>query len=145
MRDPDVDRCALIVPRFSPTVVDHFTNPRNSGEIADADVRAFVGNPVCGDQILLSARISNDTVTDIAFQAFGCAPSLAIASMLTTAIKDARLADIEALDGRRVEELAGGLRPDQRHVAALGADVARRLVANFREGVSDDAPIACNI
>lgn len=130
--------------RYSPTVVDHFTNPRNSGEIANADVRAFIGNPVCGDQILLSARISGDTVTEIAFQAFGCAPSLAIASVLTTAMKDARLDDIEALDDRRVEELAGGLRPDQRHVATLGAEVARRLVANFREGVSDDDPITCS-
>lgn len=144
MRRPDIDRCALIVARYSPTVVDHFTNPRNSGEIADADVRAFVGNPVCGDQILLTARIAGDTVTDIAFQAFGCAPSLAVASVLTATIKNARLDDIEALDDRRVEELAGGLAPDQRHVAALGADVARRLVSNFREGVSDDDPITCS-
>ncbi|WDZ82837.1 iron-sulfur cluster assembly scaffold protein [Micromonospora cathayae] len=129
--------------RFSPTVVDHFTNPRNSGEITDADVRAFVGNPVCGDQILLTARVRDDVVTDIRFQAFGCSASLAVASLLTTAIAGTPLTDVTGLDATRVEQLAGGLAPDQRHVAALGADVARRLVDNFRQGTNDDDPITC--
>ncbi|MEV4811428.1 iron-sulfur cluster assembly scaffold protein [Micromonospora avicenniae] len=130
--------------RFSPTVVDHFTNPRNAGELTDADVRAFVGNPVCGDQILLTAHVRDDLVTEIRFQAFGCSASLAVASLLTTAIQGVPLDDVKGLDATRIEQLAGGLAPDQRHVAALGADVAHRLVDNFRRGSNDDDPITCS-
>ncbi|MEV1330431.1 iron-sulfur cluster assembly scaffold protein [Micromonospora costi] len=130
--------------RFSPTVVDHFTNPRNAGELTDADVRAFVGNPVCGDQILLTAHVRDDVVTDLRFQAFGCSASLAVASLLTTAIQGTPLDDVKGLDAARIEQLAGGLAPDQRHVAALGADVAQRLVDNYRRGSNDDDPITCS-
>ncbi|MFG2049339.1 iron-sulfur cluster assembly scaffold protein [Micromonospora sp. NPDC048935] len=130
--------------RFSPTVVEHFTNPRNAGELTDADVRAFVGNPVCGDQILLTAHVRDDVVTDIRFQAFGCSASLAVASLLTATIHNAPLDDVQGLDAARIEQLAGGLAPDQRHVAALGADVAHRLVDNFRRGSNDDDPITCS-
>ncbi|GAA3032578.1 iron-sulfur cluster assembly scaffold protein [Actinokineospora globicatena] len=129
--------------RFSPTVVDHFTNPRNSGQVADASVRAFVGNPVCGDQILLTAAVADGVVTDIRFQAFGCSASLAVASLLTEVVKGKGLDEVAALDADRVVELAGGLTPDQRHVAGLAADVAHRLVDNFHQGVNDDDPISC--
>jgi len=129
--------------RFSPVVVDHFTNPRNAGEIIDADVRAFIGNPVCGDQILLTATVADQVVTSVRFQAHGCSASLAVASLLTTVIEGAGLDEVEKLDADRVRELAGGLAPDQRHVAALGADVARRLVTNYRTGETDSDPITC--
>jgi nitrogen fixation NifU-like protein len=124
-------------------VVDHFTNPRNIGELADADVRAFIGNPVCGDQILLTAHVDDGVVVDLKFQAFGCSASLAVASLLTTVLKGASLDRADGLAAGEIEELAGGLAPDQRHVAGLAADVANRLAANFRSGVSDDDPITC--
>lgn len=131
------------MPRFSPVVVDHFTNPRNIGELAGANVRAFVGNPVCGDQILLTADIRGGVVEDLRFQAFGCSASLAVASLLTTVLKGESIDRVDGLDASRIAELAGGLAPDQRHVAGLAADVANRLAANFRSGVSDDDPITC--
>lgn len=131
------------MPRFSPTVVDHFTNPRNIGELADANVRAFVGNPVCGDQILLTAQVHDGVVADLRFQAFGCSASLAVASLLTTVLKGSVVDRAAQLDAGEVEELSGGLAPDQRHVAALAADVAHRLADNFRSGVNDDDPITC--
>jgi nitrogen fixation protein NifU and related proteins len=129
--------------RFSPTVVDHFTNPRNIGQLDGANVRAFVGNPVCGDQILLTARVTGDVVTDLRFQAFGCSASLAVASLLTTVLKGQPVDRAAGLSSGDVEELTGGLSPDQRHVAALAADVAHRLAGNFRSGVNDDDPITC--
>ncbi|MGW7428210.1 iron-sulfur cluster assembly scaffold protein [Streptomyces sp. NPDC054861] len=131
------------MPRYSPTVVDHFTHPRNAGELDNPDVRAFIGNPVCGDQIMLTARIADGTVAAIRFRAHGCAASLAAASVITEAALGAPLGEIEAWDDERIEELLGGLAPDQRHVAALGRQVAHRLVSNYREGVDDDAPLIC--
>jgi nitrogen fixation protein NifU and related proteins len=129
--------------RFSPTIVDHFTNPRNTGQLAGANVRAFIGNPVCGDQILLTAKVAGGTVADLRFQAFGCSASLAVASLLTTVLKGQHVDHAATLAAADVEELAGGLSPDQRHVATLAAEVAHRLADNFRSGVSDDDPITC--
>jgi len=128
------------MPRFSPEVIDHFTNPRNCGRLAQPDVTAFVGNPVCGDQILLTALVRDGAVSGIGFEAFGCSASLAIASMLTEHLDGMPIADIERLDQDRVVDWSGGLSPDQRHVATLGADVARRLAENHRRGTSDDPP-----
>jgi nitrogen fixation NifU-like protein len=128
------------VPRFSAEVIEHFTNPRNCGRLDGPDVAAFVGNPVCGDQILLTARIRDDAVTETAFEAFGCSSSLAVASILTERLTGMALAEIAGLDADRVADWAGGMAPAQRHVAELGADVAQRLAANYRSGVSDDGP-----
>lgn len=124
--------------RFSPIVIDHFTNPRNCGRLADADVSAFVGNPVCGDQILLSARLDGQAVDRIGFEAFGCSAALAIASVLTERLVGMPVADIAAIGESDVLTWSGGLTPDQRHVAELGADVAHRLADNIRTGDSDD-------
>lgn len=131
------------MPRYSPTVVDHFTNPRNAGEIEEAHVRAFIGNPVCGDQIMLTARVKDGSVAEIRFRAHGCAASLATASVITEAAEGRPLDELEAWDDERVEAMLGGLAPDQRHVATLGRQVAHRLVRNHREGVDDDAPLVC--
>lgn len=127
--------------RFSPVVVDHFTNPRRAGEVADANLRVFIGNPVCGDQILLTAVVRLDVVDDVRFQAFGCSPSLAAASLLTDVVAGQNLSTLADVDATRIEELLGGLAPDHRHAAVLAADAAHRLVDNYRNGVSDHEPV----
>ncbi len=124
--------------RFSPTIVDHFTSPRNCGRLPDADVAAFVGNPVCGDQILLTARVDQDAMSEVAFEAFGCSASLAMASILTERLTGLSITEIAAITTEQVLQWSGGLSPDQRHVAELGTDVAHRLAANYRDGVSDE-------
>lgn len=124
--------------RFSPTVIDHFSNPRNCGRLGRPDVSAFVGNPVCGDQILLTAYVRDAVITEVSFEAFGCSPALAVASILTDRLAGMTLSEIGGLDATRVLDWSGGLSPGQRHVAELGADVARRLVENFRSGRSDE-------
>jgi len=130
------------MPRFSECVIDHFTNPRNCGRVPDPDVAAFVGNPVCGDQILLTARVGDDTVGEIAFEAFGCSAALAVASILTERLTGMPIPDVAVIDQTLVAGWSGGLAPDQRHVAVLGADVAHRLAENYRGGVLDDAPVS---
>ncbi len=126
------------MPRFSPTVIDHFTNPRNSGRLSGPDASAFVGNPVCGDQILLTAHVAEDSVTEVGFEAFGCSASLAIASILTECLAGMSIPEIADLSEAQIIEWSGGLGPDQRHVATLGTDVAHRLADNYRNGITDD-------
>jgi nitrogen fixation NifU-like protein len=130
------------MPRFSPTVIDHFSNPRNCGRLSHPDVSAFIGNPVCGDQILLTARVHDQAVSEIAFEAYGCSASLAIASILTERLSGMSIADVSDLDVAQVRHWSGGLGPDQQHVATLGADVAHRLATNYRNGIHDDDGIA---
>ena len=132
------------MPRFSPVIIDHFTNPRNGGELPDADVRAFVGNPVCGDQIQLTAMVVDGVVTDIRFRAFGCSPSLAVASLLTTILGGRPLCTAADVDAESIATALGGLAPEQRHVAGLAVDVAHRLFTNFESGVSDDC-FTCDV
>ncbi|WJR33679.1 iron-sulfur cluster assembly scaffold protein [Mycobacteroides immunogenum] len=126
------------MPRFSATVVDHFTNPRNPGRLDQADVIAFIGNPVCGDQILLSAQVRDDAVARIGFEAYGCSASLAVASILTERLSGMPVHDVAAIEAAQVAEWSGGLSPEQQHVAALGADVAQRLANNYRNGIHED-------
>lgn len=126
--------------RFSPTVIDHFTNPRNSGTLPNPDASAFVGNPVCGDQILLTARVADNAVSAVEFQAFGCAASLAIASILTERLCEMTIEQVSDIHAAHVVNWSGGLAPDQQHVAELGADVARRLAHNYRAGITEDVP-----
>ncbi len=130
------------MPRFSPRVIDHFTNPRNCGRLEKADVAAFVGNPVCGDQILLTARVREDAVSEIAFEAFGCSASLAVASILTERLTGMALPEIAVVEPAQIADWSGGLAPDQQHVAILGADVSHRLAANYRDGTRDDIPVS---
>lgn len=129
--------------RFSQTVIDHFTNPRNCGRLPTPDVIAFIGNPVCGDQILLTARFFDAAVTEVRFEAFGCSASLAVASILTEQLIGMTVADLADVDADRVLRWSGGLSPEQRHVAELGADVTRRLALNFSDGVTDDEGFHC--
>ena len=129
--------------RFSSTVIDHFTNPRNCARLPDADASAFVGNPVCGDHILLTARVHDDVVREIGFEAFGCSASLAIASILTENLIGMPISMIAGVNTDQVLQWSGGLSPEQQHVAELGAEVAHRLADNFRNGVTEDDGIRC--
>lgn len=126
------------MPRFSPTVVDHFTNPRNSGRLAQVDATAFIGNPVCGDQILLTAQIREEVVSQVGFEAYGCSASLAVASILTERLAGMSVEAIATIEATQVAAWSGGLSPEQQHVAALGADVAQRLANNYRNGIDED-------
>jgi nitrogen fixation NifU-like protein len=127
--------------RFSPQIVEHFTNPVNPGEIEDADVRAFIGNPVCGDQILITARVDGDKVTEARFLAYGCSASLGTASILAASLPGRAPSEVAEVTVDDVIELVGDLAPDQRHCAELGVDVLKRFAANAASGVNDEGPL----
>jgi nitrogen fixation protein NifU and related proteins len=118
---------------FSPRIVDHFTNPRNLGELDRPDVTAVVANPCCGDRIHLYARVTDERVTECRFLAYGCAACIAVGSILTEAVAGKPLHEISALDEGRLEALAGGLSPSQRHCATLAKDVVHTLVSRYRD------------
>jgi nitrogen fixation NifU-like protein len=121
---------------YSTKIVEHFQNPRNIGEMPEFDAKAFVGNPVCGDQIYLFARLDGDRIVECTFLAYGCAASIATASILTEEIPKHTLDSLQALEERDIVEMVGGLTPTQHHCATIGRDVVRVLVQSCRSGAA---------
>ena len=117
---------------FSETVLDHFRNPRNAGELDDANVEGQAENAACGDSMQLFARIDDGIVVSASCKTFGCAPSVAAGSVLTELLRGTALADIERLQPADVEEALGGLPQMKRHAAQLAAAAARSLIANYQ-------------
>jgi nitrogen fixation NifU-like protein len=118
---------------YSPQIVEHFSNPRNVGEMENPDLSASVGNPVCGDQIHLHVRLAGERIAECRFLAYGCAASLATASILSEAIHGQPVEEVAAIDEARILEMVGGLTPSQRHCATLGRDLLQTLVQSYRE------------
>lgn len=117
---------------FSETVLDHYRNPRNAGEIEDANISGQAENAACGDSMLLFARVDKGIIVRTSCKTFGCAPSVAAGSMLTELLRGTALADIERLKPADVEAALGGLPPMKRHAAQLAADAARSLMLNYQ-------------
>lgn len=120
------------MPAYSPRIVQHFSDPQNVGELENPDVIVHIGNPACGDQIYLYARITQNHVTACSFLAYGCAASLATASILTEEIQGRSLEEIEQIDEAQIVEFVGGLAPSQRHCATIGHHALRALVHQAR-------------
>jgi nitrogen fixation protein NifU and related proteins len=116
---------------FSDAVLDHFRNPRNAGELPDASVTVEVSNPVCGDILKLSARITDGRIAEARFLCRGCTTSIASASVLTEELRGRSLAEARAITAESLSNVLGGLPPATFHGAQLAADAARALLQNL--------------
>ena len=107
---------------YSAQLLDHFQNPRNTGEIVDADAAAEIENPACGDVLRLTLKVSEGRITQAQFKAKGCVASIACGSALTELIVGKALIEVRNL--RRVEVTAavGGLPQASTHAAQLAID-----------------------
>jgi nitrogen fixation protein NifU and related proteins len=116
---------------FSEAVLDHFRNPRNAGELPDASVTVEVSNPVCGDILKLSARITDGRIAEARFLCRGCTTSIASASVLTEELRGRSLAECRAITAESLSKVLGGLPPATFHGAQLAADAARALLQSL--------------
>jgi len=114
---------------YSPQLLDHFQNPRNAGDLPDADSTVELENPVCGDVIRLSVKIHSGRITDLRFKAKGCVPSMACASAMTELTAGKTIAEAIALDRATLIDAVGGLPQASAHAAQLALDA---LVAALR-------------
>ncbi len=110
---------------YSEAFKDHLANPRNAGELGDANAVAEQTNPVCGDRLRLSLRIRDGRIEAARFLAYGCAPTLACGSALTELIKGRSVADAMRLSRKEIVEALGGLPSRKQHAAALAIDTLR--------------------
>lgn len=100
---------------YNPIIVDHFSNPRNIGEIKEKDYQVKIGNPVCGDTIFLDLKIEKNHVEDAKFKAYGCAGSIATASIFSEYIVGKSISQIVQTPDSYKENMLGELEPTQMH------------------------------
>lgn len=112
---------------FSEAVLDHFRNPRNAGELSNADATVEVSNPVCGDVLQLSVRLANGRIIEARFRCRGCTTSIACASLLTEQLQGKMPSEIRAISAESLSLRLDGLPPATYHGADLAADAAKAL------------------
>ncbi|MBP7331412.1 MAG: NifU-like protein [Firmicutes bacterium ADurb.Bin373] len=117
---------------YSEKVMEHFANPRNVGEIPDADGVGEVGNPDCGDIMKIYIKVKDNIIEDIKFKTFGCGAAIATSSMVTEMAKGKSLEEALKLSNKQVAEALGGLPPIKMHCSNLAADALQAAVNNFR-------------
>lgn len=118
---------------YNEKVMDHFTNPRNVGEIADADGIGEEGNPVCGDAMKLFIKVKDDIITDIKFQTFGCGAAIAVSSMVTEIAKGKTLDEAMQITKASLSDALDGLPPQKMHCSVLGADALHKAIEDYRK------------
>ncbi|MBI5212208.1 MAG: Fe-S cluster assembly scaffold protein NifU [Nitrospirae bacterium GWA2_46_11] len=117
---------------YSPKVMDHFMNPRNVGEIQDADGMGMEGNPTCGDAMQLFIKVENDVIVDAKFRTFGCGAAIAVSSMITEMVKGKTLDEALTISKEAVAGELGGLPPQKMHCSNLGADALKKAIEDYR-------------
>jgi len=117
--------------QYSEKVMDHFMNPRNVGEIENADGVGMVGNAKCGDIMKMYLKIEDDVITDCKFKTFGCGAAIATSSMATELIKGHTIEEALKLTNSAVMEALDGLPPVKVHCSVLAEEAIKTAVADY--------------
>ncbi len=125
---------------YTEKVLDHFNNPRNVGELENANGIGQVGNPVCGDIMKMYLRIENDIVVDAKFKTFGCCAAIATSSVSTELIKGRTIEQALQLSNKEVIDVLGGLPPQKIHCSVLAEEAIRKALSDYymRQGMSEE-------
>ena len=131
---------------YSEKVFDHFTNPRNVGEIPDANGVGEVGNAKCGDIMKMYLKIEDGVIVDVKFETFGCGSAIATSSMATELIKGKRVEEALSLTNQAVVEALDGLPAHKIHCSVLAEEAVRAAIKDYydKNGIAYDAEQFCN-
>ena len=116
---------------YSQKVMDHFKNPRNMGEIEDADGVGTVGNPVCGDLMTITIKVKDNLLEDVKFKTFGCGAAIATSSMITEMAKGKPLDEAMKITRKDVADSLNGLPPVKMHCSNLAADALKAAIEDY--------------
>jgi nitrogen fixation NifU-like protein len=121
---------------YGEKVMDHFSNPRNVGEIKDADGVGTTGNPTCGDIMKIFLKVEEkdgkEIIADVKFQTFGCGAAVATSSMVTEMVMGKTLDEAEKISNAAVAEALGGLPPVKMHCSNLAANALHEAIKDYR-------------
>ncbi|MDD4599784.1 Iron-sulfur cluster assembly scaffold protein IscU [bioreactor metagenome] len=118
---------------YTEKVMDHFTNPRNVGEISDANGVGEVGNAKCGDIMRIYLKVEDDIIKDVKFKTFGCGAAIATSSMVTELVMGKTLDEALEISNQAVAEALGGLPPAKMHCSNLAADALHEAIKDYIE------------
>ena len=118
---------------YSEKVIDHFANPRNVGEIENADGIGEVGNSKCGDIMKMYIKVDDNTITDVKFKTFGCGAAIATSSMATELIKGKSVDNALKLTNKAVMEALDGLPPVKVHCSVLAEEAIKAALSDYYE------------
>lgn len=116
---------------YNETVMDHFRNPRNVGEIADASGVGEIGNVVCGDILRVYIKVKGEILDDVKYMTFGCGAAVASGSMMTTLVKGKTVEEAKELTNKDVAKALGGLPPQKLHCSNLAADALHKAIEDW--------------
>jgi len=116
---------------YSDKVMEHFKNPRNVGEIENADGIGHVGNPVCGDIMELYIKVNDNTIVDAKFKTFGCGAAIATSSMVTEMVKGKSIDEALEISNRAVAEALDGLPPIKMHCSVLAEEALKSAIEDY--------------
>ncbi|MFC1621479.1 Fe-S cluster assembly scaffold protein NifU [Candidatus Omnitrophota bacterium] len=117
--------------QYSEKVMEHFRNPKNVGEIPDADGIGDVGNPVCGDIMRLYIKVKDEVIVDAKFKTFGCGAAIATSSMVTELVKGKTVEQALKISNRAVAEALGGLPPIKMHCSLLAEQALKSAIDDY--------------
>ena len=131
---------------YSEKVMDHFRNPRNVGDIPDADGVGEVGNAKCGDIMKMYLKIEDGVIVDVKFETFGCGSAIATSSMATELIKGKRVEEALKLTNQAVVEALDGLPAHKIHCSVLAEEAVRAAIKDYydKTGIAYDPDQFCN-
>ncbi|MGL5380508.1 Fe-S cluster assembly scaffold protein NifU [Clostridium sp.] len=118
---------------YSDKVMDHFRNPRNVGEIEDANGVGEVGNAKCGDIMKVYLKVEDNVIKDVKFKTFGCGSAIASSSMATELIKGKTIEEAWALSNKAVAEALDGLPPVKMHCSVLAEEAIHKAINDYRK------------
>ncbi|MDH5482910.1 MAG: Fe-S cluster assembly scaffold protein NifU [Candidatus Bathyarchaeota archaeon] len=116
---------------YTEKVMDHFKNPRNMGEIPDADGVGTVGNPVCGDLMTIQIKVKDNRLKDVKFKTYGCGAAIATSSMVTELARGKTLEEAMKITRANVADSLGGLPPIKMHCSNLAADALHAAIEDY--------------
>ena len=119
------------MPVYSEKVMEHFMNPRNVGEIEDADGVGEEGNPVCGDMMTFYIKIKDNRLDDVKFKTFGCGAAIAVSSMVSEMAKGKTLEEAMKITPRSVANELEGLPKNKFHCSNLGAQALNKAIQDY--------------
>ena len=118
---------------YSEKVMDHFSNPRNVGEIEDASGTGTVGNAKCGDIMKMDIKVENGIIVDVKFKTFGCGAAIATSSMATEMVKGKSIDEALQLTNKAVAEALDGLPPVKMHCSILAEQAIHAAIEDYRK------------
>jgi nitrogen fixation protein NifU and related proteins len=117
---------------YTPEVMDHFTNPRNVGEIENASGSGTVGNAKCGDIMKMTIKVENGVITDVKFKTFGCGAAIATSSKATEMVKGKTIDEALKITNKMVAESLGGLPAVKIHCSVLAEEALHEAISDYK-------------